>query len=359
MMNYSYKYIDYTIVHLKWWRHGVAWGVIWLYMVSGGIEVGWPLWFSIWTQTTYVAVYGIAFYLTLLYASPQLHKNRMSFLLRNVWVSFLFIAMYCLCNRLIPEYETIDEGMPHYPISSDILEAITTYVLIWIPAYGSYHSRYAIALVRKTSEKAVELAQTQEKLIRQELQFYKSQFNAHLTFNTLSHIYDKVIEQEEAAQSVLLLSDILRYNTAAKVDRPVNLNTEINYLRNFIRIHQIIYPQLCIQLILEGDTQRFEVLPRILVSFVENAIKHGAGNDPNVPIVITLRAYEVLEFTVVNKVRASTKAESTQMGLDITRQTLDAFYGSEHMLKIEQQNDIYRVNLTISSSEEKSWALAS
>ncbi len=189
--------------------------------------------------------------------------------------------------------------------------------------------------------------------------FYKSQFNAHLTVNTLSHVYDKVIEQEEAAQSVLLLSDILRYNTAAKVDRPVNLDTEINYLRNFIRIHQIIYPQLYIRFTTEGDTRRFEILPRILVSFVENAIKHGAGNDPDFPISITLQVHETLEFTVFNRVRTSTKAESTQVGLEITQQTLNAFYGSEHKLKIEQEDGIYRVYLTINSSKEKVWALAS
>ena len=106
MKKYIDKNIDLTISNSEWWRHGLAWGVIWLYMVSGGIEFGWPVWFSIWTQTPYVVVYGTAFYLTLFYSSPQLHINKITFSLRNLWIGLLFIVMYCLCNRLIPEYET-------------------------------------------------------------------------------------------------------------------------------------------------------------------------------------------------------------------------------------------------------------
>ncbi|MGD1894598.1 MAG: sensor histidine kinase [Cyclobacteriaceae bacterium] len=262
-------------------------------------------------------------------------------------------------NRVLPEFKTFERSIPDYPISTDVIDAIPLLVLIWVAAYGLYYSKYGISLVRTNSQKEVRLAEKQEQLVRQELQFYKSQFNAHLTFNTLSHIYDKVIDQKEAAQSVLLLSDILRYNTAARVDMPVNLDQEITYLQNFIRVHQIIYPQLHIRFTSEGDTQNFEILPRILVNFVENAIKHGTGNDPDFPISIILRVHETMEFTVINRMKATKTVKSTQVGLEITQQTLNTFYGANHTLNIEQKDDLYQVHLTIIPEKEHEWALAS
>ena len=340
-------------------RHILVWGFVWIFMVSGGLEIGWPLLFSIWTQTPYVLLIGFIFYASYYKVCPWLHKNKTKLIVSHLLIGILFIAIYTLLNRIVPEYETFGQPIPDYPISTDVVDAMSLLVLIWVAAYGLYYSKYGISLDRINSQKAVQLAEKQEQLVRQELQFYKSQFNAHLTFNTLSHIYDKVIDQEEAAQSVLLLSDILRYNTTARVDMPVNLDQEITYLQNFIRVHQIIYPQLHIRFTSEGDTQSFEILPRILINFVENAIKHGTGNDPDFPISIILKVHERLEFTVINRIKSTTTVKSTQLGIEITKQTLDAFYGVNHTLNIQQKDELYQVHLTIIPLKENEWALAS
>ncbi|WPP51761.1 sensor histidine kinase [Catalinimonas niigatensis] len=334
------------------YRHLLVWGVVWIFMVSGGIQVDWPLWFSIWTQTPYVIVFGITFYLTLYHVCPKLHENKINLLTGHLLVGGLFMLLYSFCNRVIPEYGNQWEGILDYPFSEDIVEAMNMLIFIWIPAYGLYYSKHGIALTKRNSLKAIELAQTQEQLARQELQFYKSQFNAHLTFNTLSHIYSKIMEQEEAAQPILLLSEILRYNTATKADSLVKLDTEISYLHNFIQIHKTIYPDLHIIFNIYGDTRNFLMLPRILVNFVENAIKHGVGNDPDFPITITLSANDFLEFKVVNKIRSSASASSTRVGLEITQQTLRAFYHQHHTLKIDQNQAIYSVSLKIFSAKD-------
>ncbi|MEQ9443896.1 MAG: histidine kinase [Cyclobacteriaceae bacterium] len=340
------------------YRHLLVWGLVWIFMVSGGIEIGWPIWFSIWTQSPYVILMGITFYFTFFKVCPLLHINRTILILNHLLIGILFIVIYILLNHTIPEYETLEEGRGDYLISWDIIDSLPLLSIVWIFAYGLYYSKRGITLAHINNRKALQLAEKQKQLVRQELQFYKSQFNAHLTFNTLSHIYAQVIDQEEAAQSVLLLSDILRYNTAAKADCPVNLDAEIIYLQNFIRIHQIIYPQLHIRFSSEGNTHRFEILPRILVSFVENAIKHGTGNDPDYPISITLRVDERLEFKIINRISRTAKVKSTRLGLDITRQTLNSFYGPLHSLEIKQTDDMYQVHLIIISSSEKKLALA-
>nr|WKN34387.1 histidine kinase [Tunicatimonas sp. TK19036] len=358
-MNTEITPISLKIIPSEQKRHMLSWILVWVFMVSGGLEIDWPLWFSIWTQTPYVLLMGLTFYTTYFKGCPWLHKNRTKLILNHLWIGAMFIAIYTIANRVIPEYETFGQPFPEYPIATDVVDALPLMVIIWMAAYGLYYSKYGISLARINSQKAVQLAKKQEQLIRQELKFYKSQFNAHLTFNTLSHIYDKVMDQEEAAESVLLLSDILRYNTAAKADVPVMLDQEITYLQNFIRIHQIIYPQLHIRFLIEGDTHRFKIPPRILVNFVENAIKHGTGNDPNAPITVSLRAHQALEFTVTNKTRTVSHENSTQLGLEITRQTLDAFYGPDHTLTIEQQENRYQVRLVLQPSVEKAWALAS
>ena len=332
------------------YRHYAAWTFIWWFMISGGLGADWPVIFSIWTQSPYVVSYALTFYITLFWVAPALHENRVQFSVRKVAIIVGYSLMYMGLNRIIPEWENGSSVFHDYTIQSEIEESIVMLIYIWIPAYGLYYNKISVIKIKKVADEEVRLALDRERLVRNRLKLYKSEFNAHLTFNTLSLIYSRAIDNTEVSEPILLLSDILRYNTAIDADRVVPLTDEITHLRNFIRIHRIIYPDIAIEFRVEGETSHLTVLPRIFINYVENAIKYGAGDncDSSVRIMLCTDEDGSIEFRVRNRKRSVyILKNSTGKGHYITTQTLEAFYGDRFSLDITEDDHWYEAYLRI------------
>ena len=329
------------------YRHYVMWAFIWWFMVSGGLDAGWPVGFSLWTQTPYVVSYALVFYITLFWVAPMLHRNKVQLIIRSFVVAVGYLLVYMGLNRIIPEWEDGSSVFYEYTVASEVEESVVMLIFIWLPVYGLYYNRISILRVKEVAEEEVKLAQNRLKL-------YKSEFNAHLTFNTLSLIYSRAVGDTTVAEPILLLSDILRYNTTIEADRVVPLSSEITHLQNFIRIHQIIYPDIFIEFSIQGEVDNLSVLPRVFVNFVENAVKHGIGNHRDFPIEVTLCTTERIDFSVRNKKRSTYPSEkSTRKGHYLTTQTLKAFYGDLFDLKIIESKEWYEAHLSITISENK------
>lgn len=334
-------------------RHVAVWFILLCYFVLSALEAGWPFWFSVATQTPYCALYVTTFYILLYKVCPWWHQDKLHFLVLSTVGVILFVVVYVFLDLTIPEYVLLGEAQPSYPLRIHILDAISMLMFVEITVLGAYFQRYSIGRIEANSKKAIELAQVEERLVRQELDFYKSEFNTHITFNTLSHIYAKVMDDPEVASPVLVLSDILRYNLTVQANQEVAIERELDYLKSFIEIHRVLFPKLQIRFRVEGDLENVRILPRILISFVENAIKHGDKSNASNPIQITLSADEQICFSVVNKKRKNTlrtnRVPSTKTGIKNVQRTLEAFYQDNYQLDIKEDSDSYQVHLTIDS----------
>ncbi len=338
-------------------RHLGIWFLVWGFMLLTALEVDWPLGFSVATQTPYLLWFMVVFYGLLYWACPFWHQNKKRFVINTLLGLTLFSVGYVLLDLHVPEYVPDGYLQPVYPLWSHIMDAILFFVFIEVVVLGVYFQKYNLEKIRINSQKEIDLANKKEQIIRQELDFYKSEFNTHITFNTLSHIYSKVMEDSELASPILLLSDILRYNLKVQPHQEVSLEQEINYLKTFIEIYQVLYPKLQVNLSVEGESRNVKILPRILISFVENAFKHGDKKNPCNPIQITLTIGEQIHFTVSNKKRPtspflSTKLTSTKVGIKNVRKTLDAFYPNQYQLEITEDQKRYKVYLCIDNQHE-------
>ena len=331
------------------WGHVAAWLLILCFFVSAALEARWPFWFSLATQSPYWLLYIVTFYAFLYKVCPWWNRNKLRFFLLNAIGFGLFVSLYVFLNLTIPEYVLPGEAQPVYPLRIHISDATFVFMFIEIAVLGTYFQRYSISRIEANSKKAIELAQVEERLLRQELNFYKSEFNTHITFNTLSHIYAKVMDDPEVASPVLVLSDILRYNLKVQANQEVPITQELSYLKSFIKIHRVLYPKLQIRFRVEGDTDSVRILPRVLISFVENAIKHGDKSNENNPIEITLHINEEISFSVKNQKRRNKAIQmvSTKTGIKNVRRTLEAFYQDRYHLDIQEDADTYQVHLTI------------
>jgi LytS/YehU family sensor histidine kinase len=99
---------------------------------------------------------------------------------------------------------------------------------------------------------------------------------------------------------------------------------------------------------IEGDLTQHKIVPLLLITFVENAFKHGKVADEENPLSIQLYAsHKALSFAIKNKKSNGTKEKSSGIGLQNIKTRLELVYPGKHTLQINDNHDFYAVNLTI------------
>jgi sensor histidine kinase YesM len=84
----------------------------------------------------------------------------------------------------------------------------------------------------------------------------------------------------------------------------------------------------------------------VLISFVENAFKHGLVTDKEIPISIFLSIEPgKLFFSTINKKSNLNKDDTGGIGLQNVRRRLDLLYKNKYELHIQDKNDIYTCEL--------------
>ena len=86
----------------------------------------------------------------------------------------------------------------------------------------------------------------------------------------------------------------------------------------------------------------------LLITFVENAIKHGVLNEPQNPILVKISIENnSLNLFVKNKKQLGIKDETSGIGLQNTIKRLKLVYPQNHKLEINDLPKSYSANLTI------------
>jgi sensor histidine kinase YesM len=185
-----------------------------------------------------------------------------------------------------------------------------------------------------------------------ELQFLKSQINPHFLFNTLNNIYSLVYEQSpKAPEAVLKLAEIMRYLLYEQNDM-VPLTREWEYVQNFIDLQRLRFPQqLPVDVKLEGPPDRHQIIPHLLICFIENAFKHGDFKDPSLPLEIKLHCNgSTVAFETKNKIGKQQKDTSGGVGLDNIRRRLELLYPQRYSLQISNDGTTYTSFLTLNAN---------
>jgi two-component system, LytTR family, sensor kinase len=185
----------------------------------------------------------------------------------------------------------------------------------------------------------------------------KNQINPHFLHNTLSFLYTKSLNYSaDLADAIFRLSEMMRYALGESTgDGKVSLSREIMHLQNFIRIHQLRYEnKLQVNLNVQGNSDCFKIMPLLLITFVENAFKHGDLNDALHPVSIFVEANtNSLHFTSANKKYLGIKETSSGIGLDNIKRRLDLMYPGQYELRIKDNIDSFEVFLKLTPVHDK------
>lgn len=217
--------------------------------------------------------------------------------------------------------------------------------------------RYYLSLgfdVRQTE--LTNLALNQENNLL-ELDLLKAQLNPHFLLNSLNSIYVRVINaDEQAANLVLRLAELMRYNLYEAEATTVSLDQELGYIENYLQLEQARHGQRVeILFSSEGPNENLFIVPLILLAFVENAFKHGIGGqqqDAYVWVEAHIEQTDKLVFTVQNSLATSDNRhfpdqKSGGIGLPNVRQRLALLYPNAHQVDVEHSADSYAVTLTL------------
>jgi LytS/YehU family sensor histidine kinase len=104
-----------------------------------------------------------------------------------------------------------------------------------------------------------------------------------------------------------------------------------------------------------GNTEGAQIVPLILITFLENAFKHGVSNNAkDAWINITLEVSENACIYRVENSRLSQKDEKTKeksgIGLQNVQRRLDLSYPNQYTLNVEDTDRHYLVHLNLNLS---------
>lgn len=188
-----------------------------------------------------------------------------------------------------------------------------------------------------------------------EVNFLKSQINTHFLFNTLNGIYSQAhAKSEHTEHSILKLSDLLRYVLYESGEDKVALSKDIQYLSNYVDLQKLRLSQkVKIEYEVTGEATGHQIAPLLLITFVENAFKHGISyTNPSV-IKIQLQIFEkTLTLLVSNPVTETNSFAGGGLGLKNVIRRLDLLYPEKYWLDIVHNDHLHIVNLKINLNSD-------
>ena len=200
----------------------------------------------------------------------------------------------------------------------------------------------------------------ENKNLQSELSFLKSQINPHFLFNTLNSLYALTLKKSDKAPEIVLrLSDMMRYMLYESNEKMVDLEKEIDSIKNYLELEKIRYGEKAgISFECDGDDlNNYCIPPLIFIPFLENAFKHGLSNSLDkgfVKVKISFKKIDLL-FEIENSKSKEAKDERFYkggIGLTNVKRRLELIFGQNYKLNIIDTEHSFSVNLALKIQEK-------
>ncbi|MDA3929365.1 MAG: histidine kinase [Prolixibacteraceae bacterium] len=226
----------------------------------------------------------------------------------------------------------------------------------WMPLLNSVFIGILILgfdLGLRTSFKWSRLEQQRTQLekenIKNELAFLRNQLSPHFFMNTLNNIHSLIdIDTEEAKESIIRLSHLMRHLLYDSEDESIPLSKEVNFIQSYVELMKLRYTdKVKVSFTVDSDTSNISIPPLLFTSLIENAFKYGVSYKQKSFINIELFTKEKnLYFFVQNSKTDMHKSEGG-IGLENTRKRLDLLYARNYEMKIEDAEKSYSIHLKL------------
>jgi sensor histidine kinase YesM len=198
--------------------------------------------------------------------------------------------------------------------------------------------------------------------LQSELSFLRAQTNPHFLFNTLNNLYVLARKKsDKTADAIMMLSKIMRFVLYDCRAPRIAVSDEARIIGDYIELEKLRYnKRLSVDYHEELDQPHTAIAPLLLLPFVENSFKHGAGGttgDVHISIRMVLKDKK-LDFTVQNTLDSDADSnglpvsESGGIGLRNVQRQLALLYPEQHQLTTGGEDGLFVADLKIDLSEE-------
>ena len=246
-----------------------------------------------------------------------------------------------------PEMRKMRHRPPVFFGEHDVLSIVVLLLMFGANLGTKYYFRS-----RRDQRKLQEL---EKQNLEQQLEYLKYQINPHFFMNTLNNIHALVdIDPAKAQETILELSKMMRFVLYEGDKKGVPLTKEFEFIRTYTHLMQLRYTDK-VKITVDVPTEAPDktIPPLMLISFIENAFKHGISyqHESFIEIKVVLRnplpEITHLCFTCRNSKADKPNQEKGGVGLSNVKKRLDLLYDHNYTLKIKDEPDIYIVELIL------------
>ena len=186
-----------------------------------------------------------------------------------------------------------------------------------------------------------------------ELDFLRAQFNPHFLFNSINSIYGHIDKSNKPARDMLLkFSEMLRYQLYECNTERIELDRELNYIKNYIDLQKSrIDDRIEVTFWETGINSNIKIAPLLLTTFIENAFKYVGFNETRDNYITIRLNYDggKFIFNIANSkdVYVNAMERSSGLGIANARRRLELLYPATHELVIKDSEDSFTTTLTL------------
>ncbi|MGE5087876.1 MAG: sensor histidine kinase [Candidatus Levyibacteriota bacterium] len=199
-------------------------------------------------------------------------------------------------------------------------------------------TRAAAALHRAEAERHL----LSKQAVEAELKLMQAQVEPHFLFNTLASV--QYLTESDPRQAGAMLSHLIAYLRAALPQLRVSASTlgrEVSLAEAYLNVMQMrIGPRLAFSIDVPPELRDTPFAPNLLISLVENAIKHGIEPcaDGGTLTVAARHVGDAMVVTITDTgcgPAAGTRTAGQGVGLANVRERLAALYGERGRIALE------------------------
>jgi two-component system, LytTR family, sensor kinase len=209
----------------------------------------------------------------------------------------------------------------------------------------------SLRLLNKQYQAKLRESELEKEKTETELKYLKNQINPHFLFNTLNNIYSLARKKsEQTPEAVMKLSQLMRFMLYEASSPLILLVDELKLIEDYITLEKLRYAdRLVVDYKTKLDNPDQRIAPLLLIHFVENAFKHGAGEsrfDSSISIDITLDNGLLTAIITNTKENSLASGTGKQIGLDNIKRQLELLYPN-HKLTFVNDQTRFSVQLSV------------
>lgn len=333
----------------------LAWlslAIILLVLIPLAYPVKLPLEYHFYHFILFWILFGV-YYLNVNFLIPVIHQRYgfVAYVGSTIIIGVMVISFMDAIESLLHIRQLIHQRLnPNEPYVRKRNIFIYFYIIILLASV--LLSGIILQLVRKWNREEKNNSILREEKAKAELMTLKAQIHPHFFFNTLNTIYALSHSDVPQSQEALLkLSKMMRFAMNEENREKVKLQEEMEFIKNYLDLMKHRLPtNVGFKADILDVKSDIEIVPMILLTFIENCFKHGITTEKPCGISIetqlkgTTFTLKTQNDIFENKANA---LDSSEIGIDNTVRRLDILYPQNYTYRSHKENGTYYCELQI------------